>query len=91
MENVLKDAIRLNEKYRMICMDLDQVKDADDVIFQVKCEIDSITFDNNDYLLQKLEDEGKTEKQIDRMKETALKHLYAFLSRYNKAVSSNLH
>ncbi|WP_121605969.1 hypothetical protein [Virgibacillus sp. Bac332] len=85
MKNVLKDAIKLNEKYRLICMDLDQVKNEDDVIFQVECEIDCITFDNNDYLLQKLEDEGKTEKQIDRMKETALKHLYAFLSKYSKA------
>ncbi|MRG86971.1 hypothetical protein [Salinibacillus xinjiangensis] len=77
---VLKGAQCLNDKYRMIQMDLDQVNSVDDVLFQVQTEIDSITFDNNDWLLDELEEEGKTEKQIDRMKSTALKHLNNFLS-----------
>jgi hypothetical protein len=81
-QQLLKQAVRLNEKYRMIQMDLDQVKTDEDILFQVRTEMDSIVFDQNDWLLEELEDEGKSDRQIERMKETALKHLNSFLGKW---------
>ncbi|WP_040985455.1 hypothetical protein [Oceanobacillus jeddahense] len=84
MKRALNAAHKLNEKYRMISMDLDQVNTHEDVLFQAKSEIDMISFDCDDYLINQLEDEGKSEKQIENMKKTAIKHLNNFLQKYKE-------
>ncbi|MDY7043641.1 hypothetical protein RVS70_05420 [Virgibacillus sp. M23] len=81
MLKILKDAIRLNDKYKAVMLDLDREQlNEDDVVFQIRFELDTLKYGSSTD--EQLEDEGYTEGQIKRMKGTAIKHLEGLLDKY---------
>lgn len=87
-KQVLKEAELLNKKYRLICMEIEPtagVKTIDDLVFQAEYARDAVEGgdDYNDDL-EELRDEGKTDGQIKRMQQTAIKALTKFIDKYKE-------
>lgn len=83
MSVILKDAIKINEKYKAIMMELDDTKNDDQrIIDEAKFQLQSLKYD---YLIdEELENQGYGEGQIKRMKDTGIKHLEIFLNKHDK-------
>jgi hypothetical protein len=82
MNEILKAAVKLNEKYKAVMMELDDTKNDDErIISEAKFQLDSL---ETSYLIdEELEAAGYKEGQIRRMKATAAKHLKAFIEKYD--------
>lgn len=79
--SILKEASRLNDKYKAISLDLfDMQHDELRIIDEVKFQLENLK--NATLADEELEAEGYTEGQINRMKNTAIKHLENFLNKY---------
>jgi hypothetical protein len=87
-KKAVKEAESLNNRYRLISMEIEPsagVNTIEDLIFQAEFQRDTVQGgdDYNDEL-EVLREEGKSEKQIERMQATASKVLNKFIEKYKK-------
>ncbi|WP_080871750.1 hypothetical protein [Oceanobacillus timonensis] len=81
--SVLKEATKLDDTYKAISLDLfDMQDDEERIIDEVKFQLDTLKYSRG-LTDEQLEEEGYTDGQIQRMKNTAIKHLEAFLNKYS--------
>ncbi|GLO66167.1 hypothetical protein [Oceanobacillus kimchii] len=82
--NILKDAIRLDKKYKAVSLDLFDIQnDQQRIIDEIKFQMELLKYSRG-LTDEELDEEGYTDKQIERMKNTAIKHMQSFIDKWDK-------
>ncbi|MFQ3543575.1 hypothetical protein Q7A53_05770 [Halobacillus rhizosphaerae] len=88
-DKAYKEFTTLYNRYKFINYDLsffmfdESKKKVSELVFWADWELDQIRFNEQDELIQRLEEAGRSQKQIEQMEERAMKALGKFIAKWS--------